>query len=229
MTNAPFRLGALLYPGFEMLDLFGPLEMFSMLGSQAVTIHTVAERPGPVAAALGPEVGAGPKVVADYGFADAPALDGLLVPGGFGTVPELANDALLKFIRERAATARVVASVCTGSALLAKAGVLDGRRATSNKQFFELARSQSDRVAWAERARWVEDGPFFTSSGVSAGTDMSLAIIEGLFGTEAAETVMKAAEYTWHRDADDDPFASELNSLVAMLGAAGKDPSSSGR
>ncbi len=226
MTNAAFHLGALLYPGFEMLDLFGPLEMFSMLGSQAVKIHTIAEQPGPVAAAMGTEVGAGPRVVAEHGFADAPVLDGLLVPGGFGTVPELGNDALLNFIRERAATARVVASVCTGSALLAKAGVLDGRRATSNKQFFELARGQSDRVTWVERARWVEDGPFFTSSGVSAGTDMSLAVIERLFGSEAAETVMKAAEYTWHRDADDDPFAAELNSLAAMLGSAGTDLSS---
>lgn len=219
MTEAPFRLGALLYPGFEMLDLFGPLEMFSMLGPQAVRIHTVAQQRGPVAAALGPEVGAGPCVVAEYGFDDAPALDGLLVPGGFGTVPELDNDALLNFIRERAASARVVASVCTGSALLAKAGVLDGRRATSNKQVFELARSQSDRVQWVERARWVEDGPFFTSSGVSAGTDMSLAVIARLFGGEAAETVVRAAEYTWHRDPDDDPFFSELNSLAAMLTA----------
>lgn len=217
MTNTPFHLGALLYPGFEMLDLFGPLEMFSMLGTQVVRVHIIAEQPGAVAAAFGPEVGAGPKVVADYGFGDAPALDGLLVPGGFGTVPALDNDALLDFIRERAATAKIVASVCTGSALLAKAGVLDGRRATSNKQFFDLARSQSDRVEWVERARWVEDGPFFTSSGVSAGTDMSLAVIDRLFGAEAADTVMKAAEYTWHREADDDPFVAELNRLAGML------------
>lgn len=218
MTNAStFHLGALLYPGFEMLDLFGPLEMFSMLGAQRVAIHTVAQQPGPVAAALGAEVGAGPEVLARYGFADAPALDGLLIPGGFGTLPALGNESLLRFIRERAAAARVVASVCTGSALLAKAGVLDGRRATSNKQLFELARRQSAQVHWVERARWVEDGPFFTSSGVSAGTDMSLAVIEKLFGGEAADTVMKAAEYTWHRNADDDPFASELNSLAGML------------
>ncbi len=217
MTDGPLSLGALLYPGFEMLDLFGPLEMFSMLGSERVNIQTVAQQPGPVAAALGPEVGAGPQVVAAYGFDEAPALDALLVPGGFGTIGELSNDALLNFIRARAAGARVVASVCTGSALLARAGVLDGRRATSNKQVFELARQQSDRVVWVERARWVEDGPFFTSSGVSAGTDMSLAIIARLFGADAAETVMKAAEYTWHRDPDDDPFVSELNSLAGML------------
>ena len=77
-------------------------------------------------------------------------------------------------------------SVCSGSAILAKAGLLDGRRATSNKQFFDLARMQSAKVDWVTEARWVEDGPFATSSGVSAGTDMALAVIARLYGKAKA-------------------------------------------
>ena len=105
-------------------------------------------------------------------------------------------------------------SVCTGSALLAKAGLFDGLAATSNKMFFELARSQGDNVEWRESARWVDAGQYVTSSGVSAGTDMALAVIERVFGAELAEQVMNYTEYQWHRHADDDPFTHLLNQGV---------------
>ena len=218
VTQTTQHLGAVLYPGFEMLDVFGPLEMFSMLGPDVLRIHTVAEQEGPVGAALAAEVGVGPKVVAEHGFDTSQELDLLLIPGGFGTLPELHNEALMSFLQSRACRAQIVASVCTGSALLARAGLLDGHRATSNKQLFALAAQQSDKVEWVEQARWVEDGKFYTSSGVSAGMDMSLAIIARLAGEEAADTISKATEYTWHRDADNDPFAAELNSLAGQMG-----------
>ncbi|EAQ98256.1 DJ-1/PfpI family protein [Congregibacter litoralis] len=218
MNAKPLQLGAVLYPGFEMLDYFGPLELFSVLGSSLITIHTVAENTGAVAAAIGSEGAVGPKVVADYSFADAPAFDVLLIPGGSGTLTELENPAMLEFLRLQSERAQWVSSVCTGSALLAKAGLLDGHRATSNKQVFAIASMQSDKVDWVEAARWVEDGKFFTSSGVSAGMDMSLAIIQKLFGEEAAETAASYTEYTWHRDADHDPFANELNVMAKQLG-----------
>lgn len=102
-------------------------------------------------------------------------------------------------------------SVCTGSALLAKAGLLEGLAATSNKMFFELARSQGVNIDWRESARWVDVGQYVTSSGVSAGTDMALAVIECVFGAEQAEMVMNYAEYQWHRDADHAPFSQLLN------------------
>jgi transcriptional regulator GlxA family with amidase domain len=213
----PIHVGALFYPNFELLDVFGPLEMFATLGHERARIHTIAAEPGPVRAAIAADGPLGPAVLADYGYADAPPLDVLLVPGGFGTIPALMDEKLLGFLRERAATTPIVASVCTGSALLARAGLLDGRRATSNKQFFELARAQSDRVHWVEAARWVDDGPVVTSSGVSAGMDMALALIERLFGAEAAEQVAVGTEYTRHRDADRDPFVAHLNSLAGML------------
>jgi transcriptional regulator GlxA family with amidase domain len=211
MTEARVRtLGAVLYKDFELLDLYGPLEMFGSVdefGAQKkqLQIVTVAEQKGPVASNTGVET------VARYDFADCPELDLILLPGGFGTIAQLGNPALLDFLRKRAAGAEVTMSVCSGSALLAKAGLLDGRRATSNKVFFQLARSQSDKVDWVTEARWVEDWPFATSSGVSAGTDMALAVIAKLYGPEAAERVSIGTEYTWHRDKDRDPFVQYLD------------------
>jgi transcriptional regulator GlxA family with amidase domain len=102
-------------------------------------------------------------------------------------------------------------SVCSGSAILARAGLLDGRRATSNKQFFELARSQSAKVDWVTEARWVEDGPFATSSGVSAGTDMALGLIARLYGRERAQQIADLTEYEWQSDPTRDPFVKFLN------------------
>ena len=139
------------------------------------------------------------------------ARPGLLLPGGIGTLPQLQNQALLDFLRKRAPRAQVTMSVCSGSALLAKAGLLDGHRATSNKQFFSLATGQSDAVEWVAEARWVDAGQFVTSSGVSAGMDMALAVIERLFGTERAEQIAVLTEYEWHRDPTWDPFTKHLN------------------
>lgn len=217
MGEQPLTLGAILYPGFEMLDLFGPLEMFSMIPKEQLTIFMLAEQAGPVPAALGMEI-SGPKVIADYSFMDAPPLDILLLPGGVGTIPELNNTRMLDFLAKRSKSAKITASVCSGSALLAKAGVLDGHRATSNKQLFALATKQSDKVTWVEAARWVDDGPVVTASGVSAGTDMGVAIIQRLWGDDMAHRVTEFAEYTWHKDADRDPFVSELNKAAGAMG-----------
>jgi len=214
MTTAKARtLGAILYGDFELLDLYGPLEMFGSLGPE-LRIVTVAETTGPVASAQGPET------VARFDFASAPQLDLLLLPGGIGTLPQLANEAMHEFLRTRSKQAEVTMSVCSGSAILAKAGLLDGRRATSNKQFFSLATGQSDKVTWIERARWVEDGPFVTSSGVSAGTDMALAVIAKLWGRERAEAIANLTEYEWQSDSTRDPFHKFLNQASAMLAGA---------
>ena len=192
-------LGVVLYEGFELLDVFGPLEMFAYV--DRIKIHMIAEKAGEV------KSGQGPSVVADYGFNDAPKLDLIMVPGGAGTMRELKNEVMLQWIRDRSAEAKITTSVCSGSAILANAGVLDGRRATSNKQFFSLATSQSKNVDWIWEARWVDDGDVVTSSGVSAGIDMSLHLIERLFGTETAEAIAVGTEYEWQRDPSRDPFA----------------------
>lgn len=214
--TSPRTLGAILYPDFELLDLYGPLEMFGSLGKD-IRIVTVAEQTGPVKSTQGP------STLAEYDFANCPSCDLLLLPGGIGTIPELENPALLKFLRERGVRTDATMSVCSGSALLAKAGLLDGRKATSNKLFFNLASSQSAQVNWVEEARWVEDGPFVTSSGVSAGTDMALGVIAKLYGRERAEEVARMTEYEWQSDPHRDPFHRYLNEgnveeLLAALG-----------
>lgn len=200
--KGPRTLGIVLYPKFELLDVYGPAEMFGNLPGK-LKIVMVAEKAGPVASTQGP------KVQADYSFEDCPPLDLIMVPGGFGTMSELKNEALLGWLRQRADQAEIVMSVCSGSALLAKAGLLDGRRATSNKVYFKLAVDQGPKTEWVYKARWVDDGNRVTSSGVSAGIDMALHVIDRLYGTKTAEGIAAATEYQWHRDADVDPFAKE--------------------
>ncbi len=199
-------IAVVLFPEFEALDVFGPIEMFGMV-AESFDICMVAEGVGEVASRQGP------KSIAEHGFDEKRQYDILLVPGGPGTRKEVDNQRLLDWIREQSTGAEYVTSVCTGSALLARAGVLDGMRATTNKRAFPWATSQSDKVNWAKQARWVEDGKFFTSSGVSAGMDMSLALIARLLGAQAAEQVAMATEYEWHRDAGWDPFA-KVHGLV---------------
>jgi len=211
-------LGAVLYPDFELLDYYGPLEMFGTTG-HGLQIVTVAEQSGPVRSAQGP------STVAEFDFAHAPKLDLVLLPGGIGTMEQLSSSAMLDFLRRQAADAEVVMSVCSGSAILAKAGLLDGRRATSNKLFFSLATTQSDKVQWVEQARWVEDGKFVTSSGVSAGIDMALGVIAKLYGRAHAEQVAVMTEYEWQSDATRDPFGRYVNQgnlqeYLAFIGRA---------
>lgn len=210
-------LGAVLYENFELLDLYGPLEMFGSVGPE-LRIVTVAERPGPVASFQGP------RTVAEVGFAGCEPLDLILVPGGIGTVQQLENPAMGAFLQERSSAAEVVMSVCSGSAILAKAGLLDGRGATSNKQFFDFSRAQGERVKWVAEARWVEDGPFATSSGVSAGIDMALGVIARLYGREKAQEIADLTEYEWQSDPTRDPFHRFLNKgnlgqLLQVLGS----------
>ena len=199
-------IGAVVFPGFELLDMYGPLEMFGLLEDE-LELRMVAETSDPV------ECGMGPKTVVDDQLSDGVQYDILLLPGGPGTRREVKNDTFHDWLRDQAEGTELVTSVCTGSTILAAAGLLDGRRATTNKDAFAWATSFGAKVDWQRQARWVEDGKFFTASGVSAGMDMSLAVIARLFGTDMAEQVTVWAEYDWHRDPAWDPFA-KIHGLV---------------
>ena len=164
-------------------------------------IFMLAEKDGVVSSRQGP------KSVVDYNFNERHQYDILLIPGGMGTRKEVDNSIMLEWLEDQSRKAEYVTSVCTGSALLARAGILDGIKATTNKRAFAWVTSQSDKVSWQKEARWVEDGKFFTSSGVSAGMDMSLALIGKLLGQEKAEQIATRAEYEWHSVASWDPFA----------------------
>ncbi len=195
-------LGVLIFPGFEMLDFAGPVELWGNLPRE-VRVVTFARVAGPVKSAQGT------AVVAEHGYTDCPDLDLLLVPGGVGAFEILKDEETLAFLRARSATAEITMSVCNGASILAAAGLLDGRPATTNKQFWKASTAPGPRVQWVRKARWVDDGNVVTSSGVSAGMDMSLHVIGRLYGMRRAERLATSIEYEWHRDADRDPFAKE--------------------
>ena len=196
----PLSVAIVVFEGFETLDAMGPLEM---LGCQPDTFKLthVAEQAGPVSSIQGT------AVVASAAFAEAVQYDMLLVPGGLGARVQAENEVMLDWLRDQAAGATYVTSVCTGSLILGKSGLLDGRRATTNKIAFDRVAKACPDVDWVRHARWVEAGKFWTSSGVSAGMDMSLALIAHHLGRKAAEKTAVWTEYMWNDDPNDDPFA----------------------
>jgi transcriptional regulator GlxA family with amidase domain len=206
MQTPSRSVAVVIFPDFELLDVFGPLEMYGM-APETFHLHLVAEKAGPVASRQGP------ISVAERAFAENRQYDLLLVPGGQGTRTEVDNPVILDWLAAQAGRAEYVCSVCTGSALLARAGLLDGVRATTNKMAFAWVAAQREQVKWEKEARWVEDGRFFTSSGVSAGMDMSLAMIARILDQQTAEQFACWAEYEWHQDAGWDPFA-RIHGLV---------------
>jgi transcriptional regulator GlxA family with amidase domain len=206
MTAAPLTqtepktLAAFVFPGFETLDLYGPLEMLGSLPGR-IEVSIVGEAPDPV-----PSV-QGQRLLPDVTIADAGSFDLLLVPGGDAAVDVLQRQRSVEWLVQATVSAELVMTVCTGSVLLGATGVLDRRRATTNKRDFLATIGLAPDVTWVRQARWVEDGKFFTSSGVSAGMDMSLAVIETLYGRAEAEEMAAGCEYDWHDEPDWDPFA----------------------
>ena len=211
MTATPTlrKVAVVLFDGFTVLDVYGPVQAFASCRVQnpdgtrqpLFAPFSMAERAGIV------KPGEGPPSYAEYGFADAPDFDILLVPGGFGTRTAVNNDLFLKQLAEASQRATTTTTVCTGSALLARTGLLDGRPATSNKLAWDWVVQQGPRVQWRRQARWVDDGNIVTSSGVSAGIDMALSLIARLHGRDMALASARNMEYRWHEDAADDPFA----------------------
>ncbi|HTP29583.1 MAG TPA: DJ-1/PfpI family protein [Anaeromyxobacteraceae bacterium] len=195
-------IGVLLFPEFEPLDAFGPVEAFtiaewpgaSLKDRRPFRVVTVTQTVAPVA------MRGGVRVVPDHHFAGCPELDVLLVPGGPGTRVEYRNRPLLDFIAARAATVEVLCSVCTGAALLAGAGVLAGLEATTNRYAFDWVASVSPGdVRWNRTRRWVDAGRVVTSAGVSAGIDMALHLVRRLAGEDVAQAAAARMEYGWQR------------------------------
>ena len=130
----------------------------------------------------------------DYDFAAAPRIDLLVVPGGFGTRPLLEDTLTIAWIRRAARGARWVTSVCTGALLLAKAGLLTGRKATTHHLAYELLEQAADDVEVVRGVRWVEDG-VLTAGGVASGIDLAFHLVERLLGTGVADETAHYIEY----------------------------------
>lgn len=186
-----------------------------------MTLATISFAPGPVSSQPPPHVMVpgeppmvldymmSPSLVASHSLDNAPPLDAIMVPGGIGLVALAQADdrRIEKFLAARAPSASYVLSVCTGATVLARAGLLAGKRATTNKAAWADATAEDTNTTWVPSARWVEDGKMWTSSGVAAGMDMAYAFLKNLYGVDAANKVANGMEYAPHTDPHWDPFS----------------------
>lgn len=184
------NFGILVFPDVEELDFVGPWEMTGMWSKFADGPEQrliVAQSAAPVTCAKGL------TVVPHVSFEQSPQFDVLLVPGGQGTRREVDNEMLVRFIAQQAKQCKAVLSVCTGSFLLHKAGLLSGKKATTHWNSLDRLRALGD-VTVVEK-RFVRDGNVWSSAGVSSGIDLMLAFITDIAGEDAAGRVQFAAEY----------------------------------
>ena len=192
------RVGIVIFPDVEVLDFCGPFEVFSTTRLEEprrredlspYEVVLVAEACDVLVAS------GGLKVVPDFTLEDCPALDVLVVPGGWGTREQAGNRRLLDWIRARSGGVEILASVCTGSMLLAEAGLLDGRPATTHHGSLDRMRAMFPAVAVVEDRRVVEDGAVLTSAGISAGIDMALRVVARHHGEVTAHATARHMEY----------------------------------
>ena len=207
----PTNFGVILYPGFQALDAFGPLDALNILSQRfPIQLSILARTLEPVSTKtfINPQSNCAQSIVPTHTFDSPPEnLEVLLIPGGHGGHSDEAMAPVIKFIAATYPSLQCLITVCTGSSIAARSGILDGRRATSNKESWKWATEQGPKVNWVPRARWVVDGNIYTSSGVSAGIDATLAFMDEVFGKEATTQVAAEMEYTRHLDPDEDPFA----------------------
>jgi len=186
-------IGVALFEGAEELDWAGPWEVLAAWAQQwpddGVRVFTLARKDGPVTCAKGL------RVLPDETWETAPPLDVLVYPGGRGTRKELADEAVLDWIRGHAGSGALVASVCTGSLVLAAAGLLDGKPATTHWQSLELLPTLGTEVEVRPDDRFVDTGAVITAAGVSAGIDMAPHLVARLHSPERAREVRRYIQY----------------------------------
>ncbi|KAK1216253.1 hypothetical protein PQX77_021127 [Marasmius sp. AFHP31] len=215
-TNAslPVDFGIVLFDSFDIIDVGGPFSALNLLSMRhPMNLHLIANTLDPVStkprsAAMNPHnSNFSQSLVPTHTFSNPPEkLDVLFVPGGLGSrSPDLDNQ--IKFIRETYPKVQYLLSICTGAWLTARAGVLDNRNATSNKRSWAGREGLGNNTNWITHARWVEDGNVWTSSGVAAGIDATLAWMEKVYGNETATDIANGMEYLRVLNSTYDPFA----------------------
>jgi transcriptional regulator GlxA family with amidase domain len=211
------RVAALTFPGGQILDVTGPLEVFSRadrwlrdegrVDRKVYQVEVLARAAGPVAMSSGVEI------VARRAFSGSGPIDTLLVCGGIGTTAALEDRELIAWLRRQAPRVRRVASVCTGALLLAEAGLLDGKRATTHWSWCGRLKRQYPRVEVVPDAIFVEDGGLYTSAGVTAGIDLALALVELDWGREVALGVARELVVFLKRPGGQSQFSRHLAAL----------------
>jgi transcriptional regulator GlxA family with amidase domain len=200
--NLPVTVGILIFDQVEVLDVAGPFEVFSVTrlneksrreesSASPFRVLLVSEKLSQVIA-----IG-GLRLTPDISIYNCPNLDLLLVPGGWGTRKEVKNDIVLKWIADMSAKTKITASVCTGSSLLGKAGLLDGRESTTHWRAFDFLREAAPKTKIRRDVLFTLTEPVFTSAGVSAGIDLALRIVSHFFGTEVGEATAQHMEYPY--------------------------------
>ena len=184
-------IGVVFFDDTEELDAIGPWEVFTMARQfdDGLKVVSVSQNGGTVRCSKGL------RIEMDHSFADAPALDVMLVPGGMGTRREVDNPAILEWIAKTAPGCQWVTSVCTGSLLLTAAGPAAGKRVTTHWGFIEALRARGEVGEVLEQVRYVRDGNVVTAAGVSAGIDMALWLVGQLYSPARAREVQKYMEY----------------------------------
>lgn len=197
------NVGVLLFENFETLDVFGPVEIFGRLKDlYRITFYSLSG--GLIKNSHGVLIST-QKLIDELNN----SIDIFIIPGGMGTRIEIDNVLLIDSIRKIAITSKYVLTICTGSALLAKTGLLDNRKATSNKRAFEWVVGKGINVNWNKHARWTVDDKYYTSSGVSAGMDMTLGFLCDLYGLEFAREIAFEIEYNWTEQKANDNFSDQ--------------------
>ncbi|KAJ0308414.1 hypothetical protein COL516b_003683 [Colletotrichum fioriniae] len=199
----PRNFGMIINRAFEMLDVFGPLDALGLLAkNHQMNLYLISETMEPVTVE--------PVSTAMNAKNSSFDIEVLMVPGGLWTRSPNLN-ATISYIKTTYPSLRYLISICTGASVVARAGVLDGRRATTNKASWASTVVHGPRTEWVAKARWVVDGNVWTSSGVSAGIDATLAFIEEVYGGEEAASIADLMEYERHTDPSWDPFAEKFN------------------
>ncbi|MEI7857463.1 MAG: DJ-1/PfpI family protein [Methanomicrobiales archaeon] len=189
----------ILFNDFETLDVFGPIEVLGRLPEQFNPLF-FSVTGGIITSSQNVPVLTRPlSELKSTGYI-------LLIPGGVGARDLVNNGEFIATLITLAGNAEFILTVCTGSIVLSRTGILDGRNATTNKRVFAWTKSASG-VHWIKKARWVKDGTIYTSSGVSAGTDMALGFVSDLLGHPVTKQVSVEIEYEWNEDPGYDTFA----------------------
>jgi putative intracellular protease/amidase len=195
-----YRVDILLFDKFETLDVFGPVEILGRL-PDIFKLNFISANGGLV------ESSQNVRVDTTLYTSENDIEKILLVPGGMGTREKIQDNNFINLIKNISNQSKYIISICTGSALLAKTGILNKKRATTNKRAFNWVTEQGKDVLWVRESRWVKDDNIYTSSGVSAGIDMTLGFIEDLIGKEKALEISQSIEYFWNENSKYDPFS----------------------
>jgi len=196
----PLIVGILIFDDVEILDVAGPFEVFAVTRlndeqrlqqSSPFKVYLISETNKQITA-----IG-GLRLTPDVTISECPELDLLVVPGGWGTRKESKNKILVKWIGNQFTNDRLIASVCTGSSLLGKAGLLDGRDATTHWRAFDFLQESAPKARILKNVRFTLTEPIFTSAGVSAGIDLALRIVSHVFGTEVGQATARQMEYPY--------------------------------